>query len=83
MSVILRYHGRAWAEFEVVSDSSGRAVSLRMRRNDHVSSLIDFTVVNDALVYSTATNVPMLGGTRSEGKEESEFAKTSHTRMDK
>lgn len=70
MSATLRVHGTAWAIFDVQASALGKTVTLWMHRDKQIIPLLEMTVVNDRLLYSTVNDKPVLGGTTFEGGTE-------------
>lgn len=80
MAVVLRVRGSVYAEFELVGGPFDKTFDLMMKRpGERARSLLTVTVVDDKLLYSTAGNVPVLGG---DGKEVEIASTTSTTPVD-
>jgi len=71
MPAILRKHGVAWAEFDVIEGHLGKTVELVMRRDSKHIVLLTIAAIGDQLVYSAHNNKPVLGGAaeHAEGKD--------------
>lgn len=61
MSAILRSHGLAWGELELVETGLGKSVQLILRRSGKQAVLLEVAVLGDGLVYSAINNKPVLG----------------------
>ena len=70
MSATLRAHGSAWAVFDLTTTDLGKTVTLWMRRDGTPTPLLEMTVVDNRLLYSTVGNKPVLGGAVVEGGTE-------------
>jgi hypothetical protein len=71
MAAILRKHGLAWAELDVIETALGKSVQLIMRRDSKQVVLLEIAAIGDQIVYSSAGNKPVLGGAaqHAEGKD--------------